>query len=193
MTILDLCNLLCLALLLPMAGSAQAQRASFLVDPSKSSVSFTLSDVLHTVHGSFAIERGQIGFSKSTGAMTGQIEVVAASGQSGNRVRDERMTKDELHVRNYPLVVFAPTQFHGTIPSSGKGTIDVQGQFTLVGHAHPVHLPMNLEVSGRNCHAEGTFVVPYVAWGLHDPSTFLLRVAKEVEIHVEVSGTLEAH
>lgn len=187
-----LSNFLHLALLLPLAGSAQTQQDLLLVDPSTSSVTFTLSDVLHTVHGSFAVERGQIGFSRSTGAMTGQIEVDAASGQSGNRTRDERMTKDELHAGNYPAVVFAPAQFRGIIPSSGKGTIDVQGQLTLLGHVHSVRLPMTLVVSGTNCHAEGTFVVPYVAWGLHDPSTFILRVAKDVEIHVELRGTLTA-
>lgn len=187
-------SVLTLALSLQVAGSAQVrQQGSFLVNPSKSSVSFTLPDVLHTVHGSFAIERGSIGFSNTTGAMTGQIEVAAASGHTGNRIRDERMTKNELHAGEFPSVTFAPTQFHGTIPSSGEGTIEVQGQFTLLGHSHPVHLPMKLNVSGTNCHAEGTFVVPYVAWGMHDPSTFLLRVAKEVAIHVELSGTLKIH
>jgi polyisoprenoid-binding protein YceI len=188
-----LSNLLYLALLLPLAASAHAEQDSLLVDPSRSSVTFTLSDVLHTVRGAFAIERGQVGFSRHTGTMTGQIEVDAASGRSGNRVRDERMTKEELHAGNFPSVTFAPTQFHGTIPTSGKGTIDVQGQFTLLGHSHPVQLPMTIEVSGTTCHAEGTFVVPYVAWGLHDPRTFVLRVAKQVDIHVELSGTLKAY
>lgn len=182
-------TVLCLALL-PVAA-AQPQQRSFVVDPSKSSVSFTLSDVLHTVHGSFAVERGLIEFSSSTGAITGLIEVNAASGDSGNRVRDERMTKNELHAAEFPSVTFSPTQFHGTIPSKGEGTIEVQGQFTLLGHSHPVHLPMTLAVSGNNLHAEGTLILPYVAWGLHDPSTFVLRVSKEVEIRVELIGTMK--
>lgn len=186
-------SVLCLALFLPVAEKVPAQDGALVVDPSKSSVSFTLSDVLHTVHGSFAVERGAIAFSRSTGTMTGQIEVGAASGHSGNRVRDERMAKEELHAKEFPLVTFTPTQFHGTIPSSGEGTVEVQGLFTLLGRPHPVHLPMRLDVSGTDCHAEGTLMVPYVAWGLHDPSTFVLRVAKDVQIQIKLNGTLHAH
>ena len=36
--------------------------------------------------------------------------------------------------------------------------------------------------------AKGKFVVPYVDWGMKDPSNFLFKVNKSVEIDVEASG-----
>lgn len=34
------------------------------------------------------------------------------------------------------------------------------------------------------------FEIPYVEWGLDDPSTFILRVAKEVRVTIETAGTI---
>jgi hypothetical protein len=40
-------------------------------------------------------------------------------------------------------------------------------------------------------HGAGTFVVPYVKWGMNDPSTLMLRVSKEVQIDLLLTGTLQ--
>jgi hypothetical protein len=34
----------------------------------------------------------------------------------------------------------------------------------------------------------GSFVVPYVKWGLKDPSVLILKVAKEVHIDLSLAG-----
>ena len=41
-----------------------------------------------------------------------------------------------------------------------------------------------------NLSAKGHFTVPYVKWGLKDPSIFVLKVAKEVEIDLALNGRL---
>ena len=46
------------------------------------------------------------------------------------------------------------------------------------------------QVSNGHVTADVHFVVPYVEWGLKDPSTFILRVSKKVDITVHAVGTL---
>ncbi len=56
--------------------------------PAKTTVNFTLGDILHTVHGSFNLKRGAIRFDPATNKIRGEILVEAASGNSGSSGRD---------------------------------------------------------------------------------------------------------
>jgi hypothetical protein len=49
---------------------------------------------------------------------------------------------------------------------------------------------MQVQVNGDQIHAVGSFVVPYVQWGLKDPSTFVIKVNKEVQVELDLTGTL---
>ena len=160
-------------------------------DPAHSEVHFTLGDVLHTVHGTFTLQKGEIAFSPSTCKASGSIIVDAASGQSGNSTRDHRMTDDELKASTYKTVTFAPTQFTGTFNPSGDSSLTVHGLFTLLGTVHEIDVSMKIHVSGNQLQANGSFSVPYVQWGMKDPSTLMLRVNKEVQIDLSLTGSLQ--
>jgi len=180
---------LLLLVALSLAPTLRAQETISL-DPAHSEVHFTLGDVLHVVHGTFNLQNGEIQFFPATGKAAGSIVVDAASGLSGNSTRDHRMTNDELKVSEYKTVTFAPTQVTGTFNPSGDSTLTVRGLFTLLGTAHPIDVPMKVNVSGDQLHATGSFSVPYVQWGVKDPSTLMLRVNKEVQIDLSLNGTL---
>jgi hypothetical protein len=49
---------------------------------------------------------------------------------------------------------------------------------------------MQIHIDGSALTAKGHFVVPYVQWGLKDPSIFILKVAKEVDIDLTLVGNL---
>jgi polyisoprenoid-binding protein YceI len=174
-----------------LAPSMLRAQQNLLIDPAHSEVHFTLGDVLHTVHGTFHIQQGEVAFNRATGAASGNIVVDALSGQSGNSIRDGRMARDELKAHSYKDVTFAPTHFTGEFKSAGDSALTVHGVFTLLGVAHEIDVPMQVQVNGNQVHAVGSFVVPYVQWGLKDPSTLMLRVKKEVQIDLSLMGVLQ--
>ena len=160
------------------------------LDTARSEVHFTLTDTLHTVKGTFHIQQGDITFDPASGHASGSILVDALSGKSGNSIRDRRMTNDELKAPDYKTIAFAPARFTGTFNPAGDSTLQVHGIFTLLGTPHEIDVPMQVQVNGDKIHAVGSFTVPYVQWGLKDPSTFMIHVEKEVHVDVDLTGTL---
>lgn len=172
------------------ASICMAQQQTFTADPATSSVAFALTGTGHEVHGTFHVQSGTIQFDRSAPKMSGSIVVSAASGESGDKGRDKKMHSDVLEVDHFADVTFAPQSYQGAIAPSGDSTVQVNGVFTLHGTPHDLTVPMLIHIDGSNVSATGKFVVPYVKWGLKDPSVFILKVAKEVQIDLTLKGTL---
>ena len=172
-------------------ATVQGQQQKLTVDRGKSEVHFTLVDTLHTVHGTFKVAASEVQFNPETGMSSGSIVVDALSGMSGNSTRDKRMNKEELKVEEYKTVTFAPVRFAGKFNTSGDSTLTVHGTFTILGGAHEIDVPMQMQVNGTQFHATGAFAVPYVKWGLKDPSVFAIKVQKEVQIDLLLVGILQ--
>jgi polyisoprenoid-binding protein YceI len=181
---------LLLALPLCLIPAAHAQQETFTVDPAASSVGFALTGTGHEVHGTFHVTSGTIHFDRSTPKMDGSVVVSAASGDSGDKGRDKNMHEKVLNVDRYADVTFQPQSYSGSIAPSGDSTIQVSGIFTLHGAPHDITVPMQVHIDGQNLTAKGSFVEPYVKWGLKDPSVFILKVAKEVHIDLDLEGTV---
>jgi polyisoprenoid-binding protein YceI len=167
-----------------------AQEEAFQLDPSQSQVSWTLGDVLHTVHGTFHLKSGVLRFDPKTGVASGELVVDATSGKSGNDTRDGKMKKDILEAAKFPNIVFAPQHVTGSVAQSGGSQVQLQGTMTLHGESHPMTIVVPLQVNGNQASADVHFVVPYVDWGLKNPSTLFLRVSKTVDIDVHAVGTM---
>lgn len=180
-----------LILILPffLAPICFAQQQTFTAEPAASSVAFALIGG-HEVRGTFHVQSGIIQFDRSAARMSGTIVVSAASGDSGDKGRDKKMHSDVLDVDHYTDVTFAPQSYQGSLASTGDSTIQVTGIFTVHGAPHDITVPMQVHIDGTNLTAKGKFVVPYVKWGLKDPSMFILKVAKEVQIDLSLSGTV---
>ena len=100
------------------------------------------------------------------------------------------MSSDVLNANQFSEVSFVPRTYQGTIAPAGDSSIQVTGVFTLHGAPHDVTVPMQIHIEGANLTAKGQFNVPYVKWGLKDPSIFILKVAKEVGIDLTLVGTV---
>jgi len=168
-----------------------AQESVFTLDPSKSSIEFTLGASLHTVHGTFKLKRGEIHFDPAKGTATGAIVVDALSGESGNEGRDKKMHQEILDSPKFSEIVFVPSRIQGTIAPQGTSHVTVSGVMKLHGQDHDMALAFAVQPgTPGQAQAISKFSVPYVKWGLKNPSTFLLRVTDSVDIDVHASGQL---
>lgn len=180
------------ALPLLFASSVFAQQQTLTINPESSDVSFTLSGSAHETHGTFHVQSGTINFDRTASQISGSVVVAAGSGKTGNDSRDKKMTDEVLDASHFADVSFAPKSYQGTITPNGDSTIQVTGTFTLHGSPHELTVPMQIHIAGTNCTAKTHFVVPYVKWGLKDPSVFILKVAKEVDVDLTLVGHLSS-
>jgi polyisoprenoid-binding protein YceI len=160
------------------------------LDPARTSISFTLGDVLHTVHGTFKLKRGTLKFDSATGEASGEIVVDVASGDSGNGSRDKRMHKEILETARFPEATFSPDHVSGELMPSGESQLDVHGTFLLHGASHETTLHFRAEVKSGDVAASTTFEIPYVKWGIKNPSNFLLKVNDKVDMTIQAFGRL---
>ena len=179
-----------LALPLFLVPCGFAQHQTFNVNPDASTVVFSLGGNTHHVNGTFHVQSGLIDFDPGAAKISGSVLVAAGSGNSGDLGRDKKMNTDVLDVAHFADVSFVPQSYQGTVAASGDSTIQVSGVFTLHGTPHELTIPMQIHIGGNSLTAKAHFVVPYVKWGLKDPSIFILKVAKEVEIDLTLMGRL---
>lgn len=172
------------------ATSAFAQHQTFTADPNASQVAWALGGSGHHVNGTFHVQSGTIDFDTTAHSISGSIVVAAGSGNSGEPSRDKKMNSEVLDVTHYSEITFVPQKYDGSIAPTGDSTIQVSGTFTLHGTPHDLSVPMQIHVDGNALTAKTHFVVPYVKWGLKDPSVFILKVAKDVDIDLVLVGKL---
>jgi polyisoprenoid-binding protein YceI len=179
-----------LALAAVLAPLAIAQHQTFAVDPDSSEVKMTLNTTHEVVNGTFHIQSGSIEFDRSNPKMSGSVVVLAGSGKTGNGSRDKKMNKDILQVEQHATVSFEPRSYTGAIAPSGDSAIQVTGIFTLLGTPHEITIPMLVHLEGTTATAKSHFAVPYIQWGLKDPSFMFWKADKDVAIDLFLKGRL---
>jgi polyisoprenoid-binding protein YceI len=170
---------------------ARAETLSLDLDPAHSTVAFTLGATLHTVRGTFGFKQGTIRFDPATGQASGTVVVDLASGQSGDAKRDANMRNTVLQVQTYPLAVFSPSRVQVQLANGKPSVLDVDGVLAIHGGSHAMTLHVTLEANGASTTAHTQFSVPYVQWGMKDPSTFFLHVGNTVDI--DVTAVAQVH
>ena len=173
------------------APRVPASDVVFAVDVAQSKVTWSLGTTFHTVHGSFALKKGTLRLDPATGKASGEIIVDAASGKSGNDSRDKKMHKEVLESGRYAEVVFRPDRVEGKIAPQGTSTVQVHGILVLHGSEHELTLPVQAELAADHWTGNAKFSVPFIDWGLKNPSTFFNKVNHAVEIDLELKGSLQ--
>ncbi len=170
--------------------SVHAQTAALRLDPSHTTVSWTLGDVLHTVRGTFQLKRGALNLDAGAKKLTGEVVVDARSGASGSSIRDRKMNHEILESDRYPEIAFRPDRIDGAVKLEGKSAVQVHGIFSIHGADHELNVPADVEMSADRWSATLHFAVPYEKWGMKNPSTLFLKVSDTVQIDFLASGNV---
>lgn len=180
------------ALVLPALSPAGhgGESLSFRVEPETSRISFTLDATAHTVEGSFDVRSGFVRLDTSTGELSGEVVVDLTTGVTGNDRRDRKMHEEVLESERYPTAVLRPERLVGSLREAGQADVQIEGSLSLHGEDHGITIPVRVTIEGDVIAISASLRIPYVDWGLDDPSFFVLRVAKEVLVRVELEGSL---
>ena len=168
------------------------ERVRLVLDPARTTIAFQRPAFLHTVHGTFSLKRGWLEVDPQSGDASGEIVVDVAAGQTGNASRDQRMHREVLESSLYPEAVLLPDHVSGAIAASGDSAVDLAARLRLHGAEHALTLKIQVQRSGDEARVVCRFPIPYVEWGLKNPSTALLHVADRVTLEIQAAGRLEA-
>jgi polyisoprenoid-binding protein YceI len=175
-----------------LAPASRAQEAVVQFDPAQTKIEFSLSGNVHNVHGKFNLKSSSLRFDPSNEKIDGAIVVDATSGDSGNSSRDARMHREILESAKFPEIVFTPATITGAVAPEGSSSVQVSGKFRLHGQDHDVTLPADVKSDGKNLQITTHIDIPYVKWGLKNPSNFFFRVGDTVTIEIQAAGHLQS-
>lgn len=174
----------------PLRAQATSSQVSLELDPAQSKINWTLPATFHTVHGTFGFTKGSAEVDSTSGKVSGEISADARSGQSGDSGRDENMHKKVLESAKYPVIAFRPDRVEGKIELQGSSKVQIHGIFDIHGGKHELSIPAEVNFAGTHWTAKAAFDIPYVAWGMKNPSNFFLHVPDDVSMEIELSGRL---
>lgn len=174
-----------------LAPPLTAQQYVATLDATQTKIEYSLDSTLHTVHGTFALKSGEIHFDPSTGKASGHIVVDATSGDSGNKSRDKKMHQEVLESPQYPEITFTPQQITGTFNPHAASQLEISGVFQLRGKDHPLTATISVQPpEGAVARSTVHFTIPYIKWGLKDPSTWLLKASDTVALEIQATAKL---
>jgi polyisoprenoid-binding protein YceI len=174
------------------AAPPLAAEQTLTLDPAKTRITFLLGATGHDVEGAFALRSGALRLDPATGAASGEIVVDLTVGKTGNDSRDGTMQEKVLKTPKFPVATLRAERFTGTLAASGSSQITLEGTLSLHGTDHPVKIPAKVAIAGTHLSATAELPVPFVEWGLTDPSIMFLRVEKVVQVRLVVEGELAA-
>jgi polyisoprenoid-binding protein YceI len=173
-----------------LAPRAGAETWQLSLDPAATRIAFTLPARLHTVRGTFALERAELRFDPDSGEANGEIVVDATSGDTGIDARDRVMHEEVLASAQHPEMALRLARIEVRERGADRLAGVAHGVFRVRGGEHPIAVRFEGTRSGGEARITARFDVPWVAWGLPDPSTFLLWVEKTLAVEVTSRGRL---
>jgi len=182
-----------------LAAPEAAPERVYRVDPDHSTAGFTLDSTWHLVHGSGARLEGELrisGQEARTLRLDGEVRAPASQLVTGNDRRDRKMHQETLAVEEHPYIRFHPSGIVGEQPEGLQDDgrehgLVVAGRLEVRGAARPVEVPVTVRFTPGRVLVDGTIEIPFLEFGVPDPSFFLARVEKVVHAVFHLEAVLD--
>ncbi len=160
--------------------------------PKNSSIGFKLDSTFQLVHGNAPKFEGKVQIPKNLNPDEFYVEVniPVKDMETANEKRDKTMHNFCFEMEKYPEIRFESTAFK-ELPAKPRKDVDFEftlmGNLTIKGITKSIAIPVTIKSKENSFHASGTVTLNYLKdFNIKDPSVFILRVAKQVEVFVEV-------
>lgn len=154
----------------------------YQVDPARSEVGFDGTSTLHDFTGRTRDVSGQVfvDFAHPTTFVAGQIECRAASLDTDNGSRDEKM-REHLDVAHFPTITFSLARAEGERAAARE--VDVAGSFAIHGVQREYHVTTTTERgSDGSLHVRGRAPVKLRDHGIVPPAVVMIEVGEVVQV-----------
>ena len=177
------------------AASGPAASQEFLeqpLTPENTKIGFTLDSTLHVIHGNAPKFQGSLRFplSPKPEAFHAQVAVPVKEMVTGNDSRDEKMRDYCFEMKKYPEIRFESTGVENLPPALEKGKdfeFTLKGNLSIKDVTQEISIPVRATAKDDGLHLSGKVMLNYLKdFNIKDPSVLVFRVAKEVEVFVEV-------
>lgn len=160
--------------------------------PLNSKIGFRLKATLHVVHGNATMFRGKVLIpqNRNPDELYAEISIPVKDIKTGNEKRDKKMHNFCFEMEKYPEIRFKSTGFKDlpAIPQKGVDfEFTILGDLTIKDVTRSIAMPVKVISIEDSFRATGTVTLNYLKdFNIKDPSWFIVRVAKKVEVFVEV-------
>ena len=178
---------LALALGVGASPARSADAPAWKLDPDKSHIRFTGTQMRVPSKGEFKKFKADIRFDPENLAGSKVVVTVeTASARTGNGKIDKELRRELwFQVDKYPTATFTVSKF----VAKGDGSYDAVAQLKIRDQTKEVTLPFKLEVSGNRAKASGTLMMKRLDFGVgRDEWKDTSIVADEVTVTIEVEA-----
>lgn len=180
------------AILLLLAGSADAQGPRIFAVGGHSEVSYRVVHKLHTVVGRTSDVTGKARLLPD-GGVQAMVRIPVSGFDSGNANRDAHM-KEVVDASRFPLVEFRGVASALAAPARYPASIEVPMHGVVVFHGVEQAVRMNVEarfLDPDHLEVEARFPLSLEAFGIERPSLLFVKIDDQVVIEAKLSLAAE--
>lgn len=158
----------------------------YVLDTERTRIGFVAKHRMATrVRGHFAVFEGALRLDGANPAgSSASITIQADSIETGDKRRDDQLSKDFLDVASYPSITFVSTE----VDRVNEARFDVTGDLTVRGTTHPVTVPFVLTGTADGVAFTASRTIDRSRWRVNWNALTTLLVVPNVVLDLEVTA-----